>query len=364
MTARRGIRASAVVMALAAMVAASSAMGYPTASAASTRGDQGGEIDWLNLAMEIASPMRPVIDALDGDQALDRGTDGRLTFLVMGSDARGAAVSRTDSMMIISVKGNTITAASLPRDTGRVPRPPSMGGGIFPGRANGLLRALMSGTNLDGALIKFEQVIEYIAQIEIDYSALVWFGGFTTLVGKVDPITVKIDREIRDPKHKDDPNGPAGVYFPLWNGFALNAFNTGSNPYCDGAYRTDPAPINSVNYCRRALPYVRSRKGNGNSDWVRSRRQQEFVAATIKAVSQSELSGLVSTAQSEGMGKWWTNYPINATSAMDLYSVLHNASLGEHVVWKPGTFAGRISGTSAYELKLTAVRQWAAQYLK
>ena len=364
MTSRRGIRASAVVVALAAMIAASSAIGYPTASAASTRVDQGGTIDWLDLAMDIASPMRPVIDALDGDQALDRGTDGRLTFFIMGSDARGAAVARTDSMMIISVKGSTITAASLPRDTGRVPRPPSMGGGTFSGKANGILRQLMNGTSLDGALAKFELVIEYIAQIEVDYHALVWFDGFTTLVGKVDPITVNIDREIRDPKHIDDQDGPAGVYFPKWNGFALNAFNTGSNPYCNGAYKTDPAPINSVNYCRRALPYVRSRKGDGNSDWVRSRRQQEFVAATIKAVGQSELSGLVSTAQSEGMGKWWTNYPINATSAMDLYNALHNASLGEHVVWKPSIFAGRISGTSAYELKLTAIRQWAAQHLK
>jgi len=64
------------------------------------------------------------------------------------------------------------------------------------------------------------------------------------------------------------------------------------------------------------------------------------------------------------MGKWWTNYPINATSAMDLYNALHNASLGEHVVFKPSIFAGRIPGTSAYELKLTAVRQWAAQHLK
>lgn len=364
MIGRRGIRASAVVVALAAMVAVSSVLGYPTASAAVTRVDHGSRFDWLGLAMEIAAPMRPLIDAIDGSQALDRGTDGRLTFVVLGSDSRNTSVSRTDTMMIVSVKGNTITAASLPRDTGRVPRPPSMGGGTFPGRANGLLRLLMSGTNLDGALAKFEQVIEYIAQIEVDYSALVWFDGFTTLVGKVDPITVKIEREIRDPKHIDDPDGPAGVYFPQWNGFALNAFNTGSNPYCNGAYKTDPAPISSSNYCRRALPYVRSRKGPGNSDWVRSRRQQEFVAATIKAVAQSELSGLVSTAQSEGMGKWWTNYPINATSAMDLYNALHNASLGEHVVFKPSIFAGRISGTSAYELKLTAVRQWAAQHLK
>ncbi|MGI8929542.1 MAG: LCP family protein [Candidatus Limnocylindrales bacterium] len=313
----------------------------------------------------MTSTLRPILDALDGNQALSRGTDGRLTFLLLGSDARGSTVSRTDSIMLMSIKGNTITSASVPRDTGRVPRPASMGGGTFSGKVNGILRQLVSSTgSLNGGLAAFERVIESVAQIEIDYHALIWFDGFTTLVGKIDPITVNITREIADPKHIDDPNGPAGVYFPKWNGFALNAYNSTSQFYCDGAWRTDPAPINSANYCRRALPYVRSRKGPDNDDWVRSRRQQEFIASTIKAVGQGELSGLVSTAQAEGMGKWWTNYPITSTSAMDLYNQFQGASLGTHVVWKPSVFAARIPGTSAYELKLTAVRQWSAQYLK
>lgn len=315
--------------------------------------------------MDMASPMRPLLDALDGNQALNRGTDGRLTFLLLGSDARGSSVSRTDSILLMSIKGNTITSASVPRDTGRVPRPASMGGGTFSGKVNGILRQLVnSAGNLNTGLSNFEKVIENVAQIEIDYHALIWFNGFTTLVGKIDPITVNITREIRDPKHIDDPNGPAGVYFPQWNGFALHAYNSTSRFYCDGAWRSDPAPINSTNYCRRALPYVRSRKGPDNDDWVRSRRQQQFIASTIKAVSQSELSGLVSTAQGEGMGKWWTNFPISTTSAMDLYNEFQGASLGAHVVWKPAVFAARIPGTSAYELRLTAVRQWSAQYLK
>lgn len=363
MTARRGLRASALAFALTAVLTASSATGGQAASA--VIGDAGANVDWLSLGMDMASPMRPLLDAIDGNQALNRGSDGRLTFLLLGSDARGTGISRTDSIMLMSVKGNTITSASIPRDTGRFPRPASMGGGTFSGRVNGILRQLRNtSTSLDQALAKFETVIENALQIEIDYNALIWFDGFTTLVGKVDPITVNITREIRDPKHLDDPNGPAGVYFPEWNGFALNAFNSVSQPYCNGAYKTDPAPINSANYCRRALPYVRSRKGPGNDDWVRSRRQQEFIAATIKAVGQSELAGLVSTAQGEGVGKWWTNYPITATSAMDLYNEFQGASLGTHVVFKPSLFAGRISGTSAYELKLPAVRQWSAQYLK
>ena len=97
-------------------------------------------------------------------------------------------------MLIMSIKGNTITAASLPRDTGRVPRPASMGGGTFPGKANSILHQLQAGTTLDGALDKFDQVIENIAHIEIDYHALIWFNGFTTLVDKIDPVNVNSTR--------------------------------------------------------------------------------------------------------------------------------------------------------------------------
>ena len=140
------------------------------------------KVDWLDLAYSFATPLRPLIDALEGNQSFSTGSDGRLTFVLLGSDSRYSSVSRTDAMLIMSIKGNTITAASLPRDTGRVPRPASMGGGTLSGKANSILRQLMTGTTLDGALNKFDQVIENIAQIEVDYHALIWFNGFTTLV--------------------------------------------------------------------------------------------------------------------------------------------------------------------------------------
>lgn len=365
MSGRRRIRASGLAFGLMLVVAVSTALGSPEAIAASRVGDAGrGGFEWPRFVANLASPFRPYLDALDGDQALNKGSDGRLTFLLLGSDSRGASVSRTDTILIMSVKGNTISAASIPRDTARIPNP---SGGTFSGRVNGILRQLLNqGSSLDEALARFEVVIEsLLGGIEIDYHALIWFGGFTTLVSKIDPVTVNSNREIRDQAHLDDPNGPPGVYFPKWDGYALYANNTGSNPYCNGAYRNDTnPPVDARYWCHRALPFVRSRKGPGNDDWVRARRQQDFIAAAIRAVNTSELSGLVSTAQSEGLGKWWTNYPINATSAMDLYNELHSASLVNQVVFKPSNYAGRITGTSAYQLKLSTVRQWAAQYLK
>jgi hypothetical protein len=368
MTGRRGFRATALCFGLTAMFAISSAMGSPAAIAASrANGDGGGALTWLRLAAGFAAPLQPIIDALDGSPAINTGSDGRLTFLLLGSDARGAAVSRTDTMLIMSVKGTTINAASLPRDTGRVPKPE---GGTFSGKANGILRQRINEANgnVEQGLDKFEKDLEWLFGIEIDYHALIWFSGFTTLVDKIDPVMVNSGREILDKKHIDDPDGPHGVYFPKWNGYALYAWNPSSYsgaPYCNGAWQNDTnPPIDSGYWCHRALPFVRSRKGPYNDDWVRARRQQDFIGAAIKAVSSTELSSLESTAEGEGMGKWLTNYPITPSSAVDLYNALHNATLVNQVVFKPSTYAARIAGTSAYQLHLDACRAWAAQYLK
>lgn len=358
-TTRRNRLRPAVVVGTAAFLALSSAFGQTATVAAATPMSAKGLV---RMAATFASPLRPLLSVLEGTNAVSTGSDGRLTFLLVGSDSRTSSISRTDSIMIVSLKGKSISAASIPRDTARIPNP--FGGGVFPGKINSILHQLRTGSaSLDQALDRFEVVIENVIQQEIDYHALLWFDGFTTLVGKIDPISVNIGRDIADPKHEDDEFGPLGVYFPKWTGYALYAFNTGSNPYCNGAYKSDPPPVDARYWCRRALPFVRTRKGPGNNDWVRSSRQQGFVAATIKAISRTELNSLVSTAQSEGAGKWSTNLPINSSTALDLYDALYGARLVNQIVFKPKTYAGRIVGTSSYELKLPAVRQWAAQYL-
>jgi anionic cell wall polymer biosynthesis LytR-Cps2A-Psr (LCP) family protein len=352
-------RRAVVVFSMAAFLGISSAFGQAsTVAAASPITPR----SLVRLTATLASPLRPLLSALEGTDAISNGSDGRLTFLLIGSDSRASSISRTDSIMIVSLKGKTISAASIPRDTGRIPNP--FDGGVFPGKVNSILHRLRTvSANFDQALDRFEVVIENVIQQEIDYHALLWFDGFSALVDKVEPVIVNVGREIADPKHEDDEDGPPGVYFPKATTYALYAKNTGSNPYCNGAYKSDPPPVDARYWCHRALPFVRSRKGPGNNDWVRSQRQQGFVAATIKAISRTELNSLVSTAQSEGMGKWWTNLPINSSTALDLYNALDGARLVNQVVFKPKTYAGRIVGTSSYALNLTAVRQWAAQYL-
>ena len=317
-----------------------------------------------DASMEMSAPMLRLADSLMGSQAVDDGSDNRLTVLAMGSDSRGTGLSRMDTILVLSIKGSSISMASIPRDTARFPK---RGGGTWSGKVNGIVRQyLNAGYSSQSALNEFEKDVENALGITIDYNAVVWFGGLTTLVGKVDPIYVNTS-EIRDSKLIDDhaTGQRQGVYFPNSNSWALYDYNYSANgrAYCNGNWRFDSAPIDAANKCHRALPFVRSRKGPNNNDWVRSKRQQNFIKSTINATSSGELSGLASTASNEGGGKWMTNMPISLSNAQNLYSRLHSASFSHSVVFKPNGYATRISGTSGYQLKLDAVRAWCNNYL-
>ena len=358
-------RVAPVALAMVVLLAASTTLVNPSSVvAASTSAAEPAGLSWVELAADMTAPFRPLIDAVSGTQSVSTGSDGRLTFLLLGSDGRGTGASRTDSIMVVSVKGSSISVASIPRDTAHIPNP---AGGTFKGKVNGIVRQyLFAGNSLSQSLAKFEIVIEKLLQIEIDYYALVWFGGFTTLVGKIDPVIVS-QSEVRDGKQIDDHDKsvPKGVYFPASSAYSLYDYNPTGRPLCNGLWRTDTSgPIDSQYWCHRALPYVRSRKGPNNNDWIREARQQGFLASAIKAVSSSELSGLVATGAAQGNGKWVTDMPITYSNALDLYNRLHSASVTHSVVFKPNGYASRIKGTSGYELKLPVVRSWAASYLK
>ena len=319
------------------------------------------------LAASIAQP----ISVLAGPPGLDEGNDGRLTVLLLASDSRGTGISRTDSMMIASIDDNkVITTASIPRDTARIPLPASLGGGTYKGKINGMVKSFINaGSSRDVALDKFETVIENLLQIQIDYRVVLWFGGMTTLVAEIDPISVNIPKEIRDSKIIDDhdPTARRGIYFPVATNYELWATNEAFNgrTYCNGNWRFDPLPIEPQNMCHRALPFTRSRKGPGNNDWVREARQQNFLFSAINATSDTELSSLVSVAMNPGNGKWLTNIPITIDSANYLYNRFAGATFpaGNKVVFKPKTYATHIINTSAYQLKLPEVRAWTAAHL-
>ena len=304
-----------------------------------------------------------VLRLVEGGQRLDSGTDGRLTFLLLGSDTRGGGVARTDTIMIVSLRGSTISVASIPRDVARIPNP---AGGTFSGRVNGILQMLTSGRTLPEALARFTGVIERLLRIEIDYYALIKFKGFEALVRKVEPIPIRVNRDVRDTAFWDDPNKASGVYFPESNSHNLYAMQPAGAPLCNGEWKSKAKPIDEQFWCHRALPFVRSRKGSGNSDFVRARRQQDFVIAAMRRVlgrgNGRNLTALLAQAVGQvGSRQLVTNIPLTAANALDLYGRLNGATLGAQVVFGPRSYATQIAGTTGFELKLPQVRKKAGE---
>jgi anionic cell wall polymer biosynthesis LytR-Cps2A-Psr (LCP) family protein len=337
--------ASASVLAL--IIASTAILGDP----GTVKAVDFGGTKLLSLAGRVVAPLAPLLDALAGPQAISYGNDDRLTVLLLGTDTRTGGIGRTDTIMIMSLKGGQISAASIPRDTTRIPNYlTSSPSDLFKGRINTIARQI--------GLSNFTIVIETLLNIEIDYYALVSFGGFDALVNVVDPISVNISQRIKDTRYWDDSTS-RGIYFPAASNYPLyaNADSVG----CNGKWKKYKVPP-SWTWCHRALVYVRSRKGG--SDFQRAARQQNFVGAAIRTVTSGDLDALVNAANIQAsVGTLMTDIPFNS-SALSLYSAVSNASLAHQVVFSPKKYAKHIPGTTAYALNLVTVRAWTDLYMR
>ena len=345
MNARISTGRTAVAVAVALVMSSAALLGAPAPVQAQTA--SGGLHSWLSVASSFVAPFRPLLDALAGSDAISYGKDGRLTVLLLGSDTRTGGIGRTDTIMIVSLKGGQISAASIPRDASHIPNYlTAQTSDQFKGRINTIARQV--------GLDDFTYVVEKLLNIEIDYYALVSFSGFDALVNVVDPVSVDIPRPIKDRTYWDDSTS-RGIYFPAATDYPV--FSNSDAPACNGdwkAYKNPPAST----WCHRALVYVRSR--HGGSDFQRARRQQNFVGATIGTITADNLGALVSTANDQAAaGHLMTNVPFN-TSTLALFADLTNAYIAHHVVFKPRKYARHIPGTTAYKLKLVPIRAWTA----
>lgn len=189
----------------------------------------------------------PTIGAWEGN--------GRVNILLMGIDRRPgeAFVSRTDSIMVISVNPDTDTASilSIPRDL--YVQIPAYG----QDRINtAMVYGAQGGDYLDGAALAM-QTVSYNLNIPIHHFVLVDFGAFERSIDLLGGISVDVPYEINDPQYPDMNYG----YDPLYIPAGLQRF--------DGA---------------TALKYARTR--HGDSDFNRAYRQQQVLfAARQQALS-------------------------------------------------------------------------------
>lgn len=371
---RRMPRNSMLALLLAALMTGAAGMGGQVLAASDVHFSP---LPFVNLANQIFGKdvVLGAVEALAGQAQVSEGSDGRITVLMVGSDWRPGSTNgeRLDSIMVMSLNPNIdqLSAASIPRDTARIPIPPTLGGGIYNGKINGMFKWFKkaSGGSREIGLEKFRQTVAYVLDIQIDYVAFVRFAGFDALVDEAGGVYSNIPYEIRDTGYIDSPGDPKGAKF-LANPSAL--LKGASAPRCIGGW---PKPVTNwapVPNCTRAIVYVRSRKGSlvgagGNNDYKRSRRQQTFVFEAIKRVrnlssaSREDLRGLANSLGSD----FYTTVPLGLSDGLELYNLLRYAHLPSNgqVVFSPSTYATHIPGTSANRLNLSAVRAWCDQHM-
>lgn len=355
------MRSYITAVALALVMAGSGSLAGPV-SAAEFRFNAGAWLDLAAGAARFMPALGRVAEVVTGSQL---SYNGKLTVLLLGSDWRSnSSGERLDTIMVMSIDSNKrIKAVSIPRDSARIPIAPSLGGGTYNGKINGMIQFFKSqaGGSRNGGLLRFQTQVEYLLGINIDYLAYVRFGGFDALVDDVNYVTVNIPYELRDPKYIDKPGSPTGAKFLADTNALLRG---GDAQRCEGGY---PKPVTNwgpVMNCERALVYVRSRKGKlvgccTNNDYKRAARQQKFVFDAIKRVTDgysSLPSGLRATANSRPLDIYTT---IPSSSDVALWNTLNGSAFSPSTdsrVFSPPTYAKHISGTSSNQLNLTAIR--------
>lgn len=195
----------------------------------------------------VVPTIQPTVGAWEGNE--------RVNILLVGIDRRPgeAFVSRTDSMMVISVNPETesMSVLSIPRDLYvQIP-------GYGQDRINtAVVYGSREGDYLDGAALAMQTVSSNLG-IPIHHFVMVDFGAFVRTIDLLEGIDVQVPYEINDPMYPDMDYG----YDPLYIPAGLQHF--------DG---------------QTALKYARTR--HADSDFNRAYRQQQVLfAARNKALS-------------------------------------------------------------------------------
>lgn len=202
-------------------------------------GQQPPQITVTQTVLAVAPTPAPTVQGWEDSE--------RINIMLLGIDRRPGEgfVSRTDSIMVMSVDPQTLSASilSIPRDLYvQIP-------GYGQDRINTafVYGAMENGDYLDGAALTM-QTISYNLGVPVQHFILVDFGAFTRTIDLLGGIDVQVPYDINDPNYPDMNFG----YDPLYIPAGMQHF--------DGAL---------------ALKYARTR--HGDSDFNRAYRQQQIL---------------------------------------------------------------------------------------
>jgi LCP family protein required for cell wall assembly len=188
-------------------------------------------------------------------EATRASPDDRLTVLITGVDSspsRGHAL--TDTLIVASIDPKTHRGVliSIPRDLARFPLPD---GRIYQGKINSLMTYAASHPEEfpKGPLPTLIETLGHLIGVPIHYFAAIDLAGFVQMVDSVGGIDIVNQKDIDDPVYGG------------WTDTRPIGFHLSAGPHhLDG---------------QNALAYARSRKGPGDNDFTRARRQQEVLLA-------------------------------------------------------------------------------------
>jgi LCP family protein required for cell wall assembly len=254
------------------------------------------------------------------------GSDGRLTVLILGSDARKELPGeRTDTIMVATIDPTTgrISMVSLPRDTVNVPIAP---GDLFdsPNRINGLLQAYqLGGASRDEALRKVRDAMAHAFDTEIDGYVLIGFRGLERLVDRLGGIEVFLDR-------------------PLWDR-TMNLSKRGLKLKA-GWNKLDG---------KRALAFARTRYTD--SDYQRSARQQQIIVAIAQKLQEDGLEALPALAEF-ALTQVETDLPMDALPILAELIARARTRTAKSIVLAPTAYAEPGPELYTIQMRVDAVR--------
>jgi LCP family protein required for cell wall assembly len=269
-----------------------------------------GDVPLLPVATPVSTPETPM---------------SRINVLIIGIDSSERRThALTDTMLVVSVDPRTNTAAmvSFPRDIADFPL---WSGGTYRGKLN----ALMSDAERhparfpDGGITTLTKELGFLLGVPIHYYAAVNLDGFEAMINEVGGVTITNSSLIDDPTY-------GGWNVPGKIGFRLEP----------GKHTLDGAT---------ALAYVRSRKGVGNNDFERARRQQQLLVALEKKVSDPAMLPKLPALLDDATRTITTSFPADRLSEMlDLGRLIDDKKIARKVVGPP--YALRDTAAADYRL--------------
>jgi len=237
--------------------------------------------------------------------------DSRINILLTGIDSsESRAHALTDTLIVVSIDPATgdVSMVSFPRDISHFAEPD---GKPYPRKINSLMTYATNHPEQypNGGLPSLMEDLGYLLGVPIHYYAAVDLAGFAHLIDTVGGVTIDNPRAINDPGYGGWSDGHVG--------FKLSA----GQHHLDG---------------QTALAYARSRKGAGDNDFTRARRQQQILLALRARLTDPAILPQLPSIIDAASRTIRTNFPQDRVAEMlDVGSKITNDDAVRRVVLGP-----------------------------